>query len=136
MDSLQSSFNKCITIYVFPSYLNKSGITQIYKYRPVSLLPNISKTVEKPLFIQISSFWKVFHAQHCLAAMFEKWKFYAIFVIILKVIWLERYLLTNQKHFDSLLIAKIQTYGFNCMSEARIQLRKGKKANNQDRYFL
>ena len=79
----------------FPSSLKQVDITPVFKkgsmnskdnYRPVSILPNVSKIFEKPLFKQVSDFFdnifsmyqcgfrKGFSAQHCLVAMLEKLK--------------------------------------------------------------
>ena len=56
-------------------------------YRPISILSNVSKIFERPIFKQISAFFdnifstyqcgfrKGYSAQHCLVAMLEKWKF-------------------------------------------------------------
>ena len=55
-------------------------------YRPVSILPNISKIFERCIFCQLSKFMdqflskyqcgfrKGYSAQYCLLAMLEKWK--------------------------------------------------------------
>ena len=81
--------------YTFPSILKNANITPLFKkghrgskenYRPVSILPVISKIFEKLLCKQITifidplpskyqcGFRKGFIAQHCLPAMLEKWK--------------------------------------------------------------
>ena len=80
---------------MFPSVLKHADITPVFKkgcrssketYRPVSILPVISKILEKLLYNQITPFMdqflskyqcgfqKGFNAQHCLLAMLEKWK--------------------------------------------------------------
>ena len=55
-------------------------------YRPISILPNISKVYERCLYDQMSNFFedifskyqcgfrKGYSAQHCLLVMIEKWK--------------------------------------------------------------
>ena len=79
----------------FPENLKTADITPAYKkgkkyikenYRPVSILPNLSKIFEKHIFKQMSHFFenilskyqcgfrKGFSTQHCLLAMLEKWK--------------------------------------------------------------
>ena len=76
----------------FPSVLEDGDITPVFKkeyrgskenYRPVSILPVISKIFEKLLWNQITpfmdqflskyqcAFQKGFNAQHCLLAMLE-----------------------------------------------------------------
>ena len=93
-------------------------------FRPVSILPNISKIYERIMFKQMSEFFepilskyqcgfrKGFSAQHCLLAMLEKWK---SAVDNKKTFGA---LLTNlPKAFDclshDLLIAKLNAYGFS-----------------------
>ena len=79
----------------FPENLKLADITPAYKkgkkyitenYRPVRILPNLSKIFEKHIFKQMSHFFenilskyqcgfrKGFSTQHCLLAMLEKWK--------------------------------------------------------------
>ena len=80
---------------VFPDYLKHAEITPIHKkkdksdktnYRPVSMLPNISKIHEKTIYNQLydyfddilsssqCGFCKGGNTQHCLLAMLEKFK--------------------------------------------------------------
>ena len=117
----------------FPENLKLADITPTYKkgkkdikgnYRPVSILPNLSKIFEKHIFKQMSHFFenilskyqcgfrKGFSTQHCLLAMLEKWKrsvdngkaFGALLTDL-------------SKAFDcldhELLIARLNTYGFS-----------------------
>ena len=78
----------------FPSVLKLVDVIPVYKtdsryeksnYRPISVLPNLSKIFENVLYDQISSFFenifskyqtgfrsKVFSPQSCLVAMTEK----------------------------------------------------------------
>ena len=58
-------FNDCITEGSFPSCLKYADVRPIFKkgsrnlkdnYRPVSVLPNISKVFERPIFKQLSDF--------------------------------------------------------------------------------
>ena len=125
--------NKSISSSTFPSMLKLADITPVYKkdsryeksnYRPISVLPNLSKIFENVLYGQISSFFenifskyqtgfrKDFNPQSCLVAMIEKFKKsldqggeYAA-------------LLTDpSKGFDclphNLIIAKLHAYGFD-----------------------
>ena len=94
-----------------------------YNYRPVNILPTLSKCFEKGMFCQISacldeiflkyqySFRKGYSTQQCLLALLEKWK---TAVDKGKVF---RALLTDlAKALDclnhELLIAKLNAYGF------------------------
>ena len=92
---LCNSFNNSIKLSTFPEILKHADITPLYKkgkkdikgnYRPVSILPNLSKIFEKCMFEQMSQFFenifleyqcgfrKGFSTQQCLLAMLEKWK--------------------------------------------------------------
>ena len=94
-DYICGFFNESIKKSTFPSILKNANITPVFKkghrkskenYRPVSILPVISKTFEKLLCKQITifidlllsryqcQFRKGFSAQHCLLAMLENWK--------------------------------------------------------------
>ena len=126
-------FNESIKKSRFPSILKNANITPVFKkwhrgskenYRPVSVLPVISKMLEKLLWKQITIFRdpllskhqcglrKGFSALHCLLAMLEKWK---NVVDKGKVFGT---LLTNlSKAFDclphELIIAELNAYGLN-----------------------
>ena len=121
-----------IEIFKFPSCLKMANATPVYKkenrsdkdnYRPVSILPKLSKMCERCLCKQISTFFEdilsknqcVFRKehsdQHCLLALIEKWK---------QCYHGKAYgaLLTDpSKAFDclprSLFIAKLKAYGFD-----------------------
>ena len=79
----------------FPSSLKLADITPAHKkdertiknnYRPVSILPSISKIFERNMYDQIYAyidnhlspylcgFRKGFSTQHCLTVMLERWK--------------------------------------------------------------
>ena len=61
----------------------KDDKTDKINYRPISILPNLSKVYERLMYNQIfpyfdsvfsefrCGFWKGFHAQHCLLTMVE-----------------------------------------------------------------
>ena len=93
-------------------------------YRPISILPNVSKIYERCLYDQIAtyfehifsryqcSFRKGYSAQQCLLAMIEKWKKTVdnggVFGALLTDL---------SKAFDciphDLIIAKLEAYGFH-----------------------
>ena len=112
----------------------KGAKTSKDSYRPVSILPNISKIYERLLFKQISEhfrpilskfqcgFRKGFSAQHCLLAKLEKWKstvdnkrnFGALLIDLSKV-------------FDclphDLLRAKLNAYGFSLQTGTKLFIK-------------
>ena len=92
-----SQFNESINSSKFPLSFKLANITPVFKnqsgnhknnYRPVSILPLISKVFEKIMNKQLSiyfeeilsrnsfqcGFRKDFSTQHCLLLMLEKWK--------------------------------------------------------------
>ena len=90
---LCNSFNNSIKLSTFPEILKHADISPLYKkgkkdvkgnYRPVRILPNLSKIFEKFMFEQMSQFfenifskyqcgfWKGFSTQQCLVALLEK----------------------------------------------------------------
>ena len=126
-------FNETIRSGKFPSILKKANITPVFKkgfkrskenYRPVSILPVISKILEKMISKQITSFMdpllskyqcgfqRGFSAQNCLLAMLEKWKSSVdkgkVFGVLLTGL---------SKAFDclshELIIAKLNAFGFS-----------------------
>ena len=133
---LYADFRVSIENARFPNNLKQADITPVHKkgdrtdknnYRPVSILPAMSKIFEKLLFYQIYNFMdsklsihqcgfrKGYSAQHCLLVMLEKWK------ITLDKKGCCGVLLTDlSKAFDclshDLLIAKVDAYGFDYMS--------------------
>ena len=121
---------------MFPKSLKNANVSPVFKkgarncetnYRPVSILPNISKIYERCIFKQMSIFFdeilsqyqcgfrKGFNAQHCLASMIETWReaidnggcFGALLTDL-------------SKAFDcllhDLLIAKLHAYGLDMKS--------------------
>ena len=126
-------FNDCVEKGDFPSILKLANITPVFKkefkgskdnYRPVSILPIISKIFEKLLCKQITFFidpllshfhWvfrKGFGAQDCLIAMVEHWK-----SEVDKRQMFRAFLTGLSKAFDclshKLIIAKLNGYGFS-----------------------
>ena len=92
---LTECYNQNIKNSTFPNELKNADISPVYKkkdrhdesnYRPVSILPLLSKPFERILYEQIDNhtkyllskyqgeFRKKFSSQHSLLAMFEKWK--------------------------------------------------------------
>ena len=127
------NFNNALSSSEYPASLKYANITPIFKkddktdktnYRPISILPNLSKIYERfmqnqmyPYLNQIFSkyqcgFRKGYNAQHCLMAMIEKWRKF------LDIGGHAGALLTDLfKAFDcidhKLLIAKLHAYGFD-----------------------
>ena len=129
-------FNTCIETNIFPFTLKLAAIKPTFKkddrckkenYRPVSLLPVVSKIFEKIVYTQISTyihpflspiqcgFRKGHSAQHCLLVLLEKWR------KSLDVKQAAGMLMTDlSKAFDcirhDLLIAKLHAYGMDLRS--------------------
>ena len=89
------NFNNALSTSQYPNSLKYAYVISLFKkddksdksnYRPVSILPNLSKVYERIMQRQIypnlnkifskyqRSFRKGFSAQHCLIAMIEKWR--------------------------------------------------------------
>ena len=90
---ISANFNNAVNKGVFPDELKHADIKPIYKresrnekenYRPVSILPNLSKIFERCMYDQLEDYFdkllskyqygfrKGFSTQHCLLAMIEK----------------------------------------------------------------
>ena len=127
------TFNNMVDSSTFPAALKLVHITPAFKkcsknskenYRPVSILPNISKTYEKCMYKQmpdyLGKFFSKFQcgfcqgisAQHCLLVMMEKWK-----NSVDKGKTFGALLADISKAFDclphDLIIAKLNAYGFS-----------------------
>ena len=93
-DALYSEFNRSLETSVFPSSMKLANVTPVHKkgnrsekdnYRPVNILPNLSKVFERYIYNQIAQifnkilskhqcgFKKGHSAQHSLIVL-EKWK--------------------------------------------------------------
>ena len=130
---LHRLFNETITKSVFPNNLKLVDVTPVFKkddpfdkkyYRPVSVLPTISKIYEKLMQKQINNYItnylspylcgyrKGYNTQQALVSLIEKWK---------KILDDKGFggavLMDLSKAFDTLnhelLIAKLHAYGFN-----------------------
>ena len=152
-----SQFNESINSSKFPLSFKLANITPVFKnesrnhknnYRPVSILPLISKVFEKIMNKQLSiyfeeilskfqcGFRKGFSTQHCLLLMLGKWK---QAVDNNKVYGA---LLTDlSKAFDcisqDLLIAKLNAYGFSLSALKLVHnYLQNRKQKNKSRVIL
>ena len=93
-------------------------------YRPISILPNVSRICERCLYDQITtyfehifsryqcSFRKGYSAQHCLLAMIEKWEKIVVDGGIFGALLTDLSKAFNGIPHD-LIIAKLEGYGFH-----------------------
>ena len=133
---IHKSLNQVIECSKFPKALKMANITPIFKktertdknnYRPVSILPNLSKIYERCLYDQILDFFndifskyqcgfrKNYSTQYALLLMIEKWRESVDSGNVFGA------LLTDlSKAFDclphDLILAKLHAYGFDEMS--------------------
>lgn len=130
---LTDCINNCINDGVFPDDLKLANVIPIHKgedsclkenYRPISLLPAISKVVEKLLANRINAFMESklskflcgfrsgYSTQHALFRLLQKWQSF-----LDKSGTIGSILMDLSKAFDSLphdlLIAKLAAYGFH-----------------------
>ena len=142
--------NSSITSNTFPDKLKVADITPIYKkddatnvknYRPVSVLPAVSKIyerviqnqlmkhIEKHLSPYMCGYRKGYSAQHALVALLEKWR-----LSLDKRGYAGAMLMDLSKAFDTinhnLLIAKLNAYGF---SKSALRLIKSYLSNRWQR---
>ena len=142
--------NDCVDRGDFPSILKIANITPVFKkgdrdvkdnYRPVSILPVISKIFEKLLCKQITmfidpllskfhcGFRKGYGAQDCLLAILEHWR-----SAVDKGKAFGALLIDLSKTFDclshELIIAKLNAYGFSLAALKLVQSYLSK--NNKD----
>ena len=129
---LTDCFNNCIADGIFPSELKLASVIPVFKsgdvsckedYRPISILPSLSKVFEKLLFMQISAYFDSkfskllcgfranYSTQHALLRLVKQWQ--ACLDSRGKV---GTILMDLSKAFDSLphdlLLAKLSAYGF------------------------
>ena len=138
---LTKCYNKSKTSQLFPMSLKKADILPIHKkdekflaknYRPISLLPAVSKIYEKNMYEEIIEFIekslspylfgfrKGHSTEQCLLVMLETWK-----VSLDENGYVGAILTDLSKAFDclnhDLLIAKLDAYGFNRESLSFVQ---------------
>ena len=130
---LTNCINHSFVTKKFPDELKLSEVIPLYKkldplkkenYRPVSLLPHVSKVFERIIYKQIMSyvtnlfsdyitgFRKSHGSQHCLVKMLENWK-----SALDKSESVSALFMDLSKAFDTinhdLLLAKLKAYGFS-----------------------
>ena len=130
---LENDFNHTVSTGTYPNNMKNADITPAHKsndrtdktnYRPVSILPSISKIFERLLYSQINAymdsklsiyqcgFRKGFSSQQCLLLMIERWR-----QSIDKNGKCGSLLTDLSKAFDcldhNLMIAKLNEYGFD-----------------------
>ena len=132
-DPLTTIFNDGVQEFLFPDQLKSADVTALHKsgvktsktnYRPVSVLPTVSKIFERimdrqmieyitpHLSVLLCGFRKGFNTQHALIRMLEKWK-----VSLDNGETVGAILMDLSKAFDcikhDLLLAKLDAYGFS-----------------------
>ena len=132
-EKIHKIFNDILTNGEFPEKLKLADITPLFKnddstnkknYRPISILPAISKVFEKLLqkpittYIEnylheyICGYRKWYSTQHALITLLEKWK-----IMLDKQGYAGAILMDLSKAFDTinheLLLAKLHAYGFD-----------------------
>ena len=107
---------------IVPVHKKKSKFSK-ENYRPISILPNISKVYERCLYDQISNFFedvfskyqcgfrKGYSAQHCLLVMIEKWEKIVDCGGVFGALIAELSEAFDCIPYD-LIIAKLEAYGF------------------------
>ena len=92
---IHHNFNNSLSSSTFPTALKYADVKPVFKkddktnkerYRPISILPTLSKVYERLIYNQMypyfdnlfskfqCDFRKGFNAQHCLITMIEKWR--------------------------------------------------------------
>ena len=133
-------YNESIQKSNFPIPLKKADITPVHKkgdtttkenYRPVSILPSISKLFERIMFDQIllymnnylsnylCGFRKGYSTQYCLIIMLEKWKKALDNSKNAGALLTDLYKAFNCLNHE-LLIAKLEAYGFDYLALAYV----------------
>ena len=126
---------------IFSSDLKVANVTPAFKkksktskdnYRPISILPNISKIYERCLYNQMQTYFdnllskyqcgfrKGFNAQHCLVNMMEEWREKVDNGVAFGALMTDLSKAFDCFH-DELLIAKLEAYGFDIKSVKLIQ---------------
>ena len=133
---LTDCINNCISDGIFPNELKLASVTPVFKsgdasfksnYRPISILPSLSKVFEKLLSLQITQFFndkfssllcgfRANHStQHALFKLIQKWQ-----SCLDNSGKIGTILMDLSKAFDclphELLIAKLAAYGFDISS--------------------
>ena len=128
---LLTVFNESLKLSRFPHSVKSANVAPVFKrndrtdktnYRPVSILPNLSKVFERCIYKQLSAYFdgilskqqcgfrKGFNTQHSLLKLLEKWSLNLDQGLVFGVLLTEL-----SKTFDclshELLVAKLSAYG-------------------------